>query len=450
MNARHTLRWRLLVMIGIAVTGLWLILAPWLLQGVRSEVQKSLDDRLAASARMVASLMQQQQLVSQQSQSDRASRMPIASPRFPSTLACKVSNLRGEVVALSQGAPEEVLERTPDGYSFREVNGERWRIYTLTVDNLRVTTADQLRIRDSLMNAVVLAAALPFALALIGTLAVVWFGIRQGFRPLNTLSQSVAQRDVHDLEPLAWDGTPAEVKPLVESMNRLLVRIQQGLERERRFTGDAAHELRTPLTAIKTQLQVARMTHGARADHALDQVERAVERLQATLEQLLLLARIEGNVAFDDAPMTTADEITSMALTDVAAKAAQKGIQIHYRTACADKVAAPAALVSTALRNLLDNAIKFSPPDSSIELKIAVERDMVLWTVRDQGPGVPAERMQELTRRFVRLEGQGGSGLGLAIVDAISSRFGGSLSLAQRLPHGLITELRMPLLRERA
>lgn len=446
---RHSIRWRLMLLIGVSVTALWLILAPLLLQSVRSEVQKTLDDRLAASARMVASLMQRQELLDESSEPAWLKQVPVANPAFPANLACKVSTLRGEVVALSQDAPVAVLDQTPEGYSYRKVEGERWRIYTLTSDSLRITTADRVSVRDSLMSSIVLAAALPFALALIGTLVVLWFGIRQGFRPLRQLSQSVAQRDAEDLEALDWQGTPAEVRPLIAAMNRLLLRVQAGQQRERRFTGDAAHELRTPLTAIKTQLQVARMTQGERTEHALDQAERAVERLQATLEQLLLLARIDGNAAFADAPTTTSDEISSIALTDIAAKAKQQQVQIVIDDTCDEPVAAPAALVVTALRNLLDNAIRFSPPGGRVELTARLDQDLVLWTVRDHGPGVPVEQIQSLPNRFLRLDDHGGSGLGLAIVDAISSRFGGSLSLSCNHPHGLIAELRMPIQQQR-
>src|SRR5690606_7954992 len=132
---------------------------------------------------------------------------------------------------------------------------------------------------------------------------------------------------------------------------------------------------------------------------------RAVERLQTTLEQLLLLARLDGNAAFADEPALGADEITSSALTDVSAKASQKGVQIQYQVTCAEPVAAPAALVSTALRNLLDNAIRFSPAGGSVELAVSREQGLVLWTVRDLGPGVPADQLKALTNRFVRLDG---------------------------------------------
>lgn len=444
MNILKTMRWRLMLVIGISVTALWLLLAPWMLYGVRSEVQNSLDDRLAASAQMVASLMQRQDLAAGRAGVNELVDLSVASPQFPPTLACRVNDLRGNVVALSQGAPEQVLQTPADGYVNRELNGESWRVYTVTLGDLQITTADRLSIRDSLMASIVLAAVLPFALALAGTLGLVWFGIRRGFRPLQRLSNTVAGRDVQDPAPLSWDGSPAEVEPLVSEINRLLARVQQTLQRERRFTGDAAHELRTPLAAIKTQLQVARLTEAGRARHALDQAERGVERMHSTLEQLLLLARLEGDAAFSDASRSTADEISKSALLEVQAKVDDKNINLKFLNRCTTPVAAPAALVVAALRNVLDNAIRFAPPGSELVFSATEEAQCCLWLVRDQGPGVKEEYLKELTGRFVHLE-VAGSGLGLTIVDSIATRFGGSLLLRNAEPQGFEVQLRLPL-----
>lgn len=444
MTFQKSLRWRLMVLIGVSVAGLWLLLAPWQLQGVRSEVQKSLDDRLAASARMVASLIAQQQLTGVTGPGEVPKASLVATPVFPPSLACRVSTLRGNLVALSQGAPTAVLDTAAEGYTDREVDGERWRVYTLIAESLVITTADRLDKRDALMMSVVLAAALPFALALAGTLLLLWFGIHQGFKPLRHLSKAVAQRDVQELEPLAWDTAPEEVKPLVAEINRLLQRVSQALQRERRFTGDAAHELRTPLTGIKTQLQVASITQGAQSQHALEQAARAVDTLQETLEQLLLLARIEGNAAFADASGSSADEITSSALLDVTHHAQERQIRINYQNRSSERVAAPAALASAALRNLLDNAVRFSPNQGQIDIHCSLDGNCVLWKIVDQGPGVPADELNLLTERFKRSSGTSGSGLGLAIVEAIANRFGGSLRLANSSPQGLEAQLRLP------
>ncbi|MCW8194741.1 two-component sensor histidine kinase [Proteobacteria bacterium 005FR1] len=440
----RSLRSRLLLMIGLSLTGLWLLLAPWLLYGVRGQVEKSLDDRLAASARMVASLVSRQQLPTTADGELPGDQARVASPHFPESLACRISTLRGDVVALSRDAPGQILESAPAGYSIREVEGQRWRVYTATIDNLRITTADRLSTRDSLMAAVVLAAGLPFLIALFGTLAAIGFGIQGAFRPLQRLTASVADRDLQDSSPLSLSGTPAEVMPLVDEINRLLSRVQRAMQRERRFTGDAAHELRTPLTAIKTQLQVARITKGEASERSLEQAELAVNRLQTTLEQLLLLARLEGDSAFENAQLSSGDEVSLTAVEDIRAKAAEKNLQLKFQLACAEIINAPAALVTTALRNLLDNAARFSPEGGELFLSSHTEGGSCLWIVRDQGPGVDPEHLRELTGRFVHLQ-PGGTGLGLAIVDTIARRFGGSLELANRKEGGFEARFRIPV-----
>lgn len=457
MNLK-SLRWRLILVIVLSLGGLWLLLAPWLLYSVRSEVEKSLDDRLAASAQMVASLVGRQQLSAQSvangvdddsedehpAQRDTTTVPGVVNPPFPASLACRVSTLRGEVLAVSEGAPDDILEGTAEGYSNQEVQGQKWRVYTTTVDGLRITTADRLSVRDSLMGAVVFAAAVPFLAALLATLGVIWLAISNAFRPLNELTHAVAQRDLQSSDILEWDGSPAEVEPLVAAINRLLKRAHEAMQRERRFTGDAAHELRTPLTAIKTQLQVAALTDGKTSKHSLAQAERAVEKLQTTLEQLLVLVRLEGDVSFDDVSHTSADEIGADAILDVTSKAEQKGVQIQFQVECIDDIAAPAALAVTALRNLLENAIRFSPPGRQVILRSEVAGDQCVWTVHDLGPGVPEDQLQQLTRRFSRLQA-GGTGLGLSIVDSIARRFAGRLELQNAATGGFIARLHLPL-----
>ncbi len=452
MRIRRTLRWRLMLVIGSCLAGLWLLLAPWLLHSVRTEMEKSLDNRLAASARMVASLVSRQQLLtgasddangSPNSVSDMTSTQPVQ-PEFPSSLACRVSTLRGDVLALSQDAPTRILESAPDGYSVEEVEGQRWRVYTITVDDLRITTADRISTRNSLMTAVVIAAVVPFLIALAGALVATWFGIQRAFRPLNELTFSVGTREDHDLDPLQWSGTPAEVKPLVDEINRLLARAQEAVRRERRFTGDAAHELRTPLTAIKTQLQVAKLTNGDESRHSLAQAERAVGKLQSTLEQLLLLARLDETPSLDDAARASADEICIEAIQDVAALAQQRNIKINYRAAAPVVVQAPAALAITALRNLLHNAVRHSPDGGQVTLTFDANGSEGMWTVLDHGPGVPPEKLQQLTERFIHLT-PGGSGLGLAITDAIAKRFKGALVLDNGESGGLVARLQLPV-----
>lgn len=435
-----SLRWRLILLTSFALAALWLLLAPWLLLGLRAEFQKSLDDRLAASAAMVASLMQRQQLQASMSSEPVP---PVAKPDFPGSLACRVSTLRGEVIALSQDAPTAALSTQTDGYSEQEVNGEIWRVYTLTEGELRISTAERLSTRHALMASVITAAVLPFALAFAGTIALLWFAMRRSFRPLVRLSRSVATRDLRDTQALQWSGEPAEVKPLVDEINRLLHRVREALSRERRFTANAAHELRTPLAGVHTQLQVAQLSEGENAEHALRQAQRGLDRLQATLQQLLLLARVDEDPALDDGEQACTDDISAAALTDVQRKAGEKQITIRYLDHCRKQAAAPAALLTAALRNLLENAIHHSPEHTTIELECTAQDHYCIWVVRDEGPGVAEHQLVEITQPFVHINGRG-SGLGLSIVDAVARRFGGSLELRNRAHGGFEAELRIP------
>jgi signal transduction histidine kinase len=441
-----TLRWRLTLTLSIGVTLLWLLLASALLWGVRNQVQHTLDSRLAASAQMVASLMEQQQLV-------RASASPVSSesapanlvalPPFPASLACRVTTVNGSVLAQSRSAPAGMLNDVPSGYSSQEVDGEHWRVYRYLQDDLEVVTAERLATRDNLMNAIVMAAALPFVLALAGTLAIAWIGIKRSLAPLRQLGAHIAARDTRLLQPLVWKRAPTEIQPLLEEINRLLARVGDAMQRERRFSGDAAHELRTPLTAINTHLQVAQLTEGDQATHALEQAARAVERMHGTVDQLLLLARLDSNTTFDDVMTAEGRDIAEAVCEELCTRTGSARIHINRCTESMP-VIVPAALLAVALRNLLDNALRFSPPESVVEFDMARDKASAVFRIRDYGSGVPPQELTRLTHRFVTLQAPGGSGLGLAITETIAVRFGGQLRLRNAEP-GLEAELRLPL-----
>lgn len=445
-KAKDYLRWQLLWRIGISVLLMWLLLAPWLLLSVQKEMQNTLDNRLAASAKMLMSLMSQYDLDPLVNGTQR-------SPLFdqtdnldlPATLACKVANVAGDIIAVSHDAPESVLTTTQQGYQNRMQDGEPWRVFNLSQAGLTITTAERLETRDTLMRSVVIAAGLPFFLSLAGTLAVVWFGILHGFKPLHSLSESMARRNTEDLTSLVWEQRPAEVRPLVDEINRLLQRMQQSLLRERRFTGDVAHELRTPLAGIKTQLQVARLTDGGKAMHALLQAEKATDRLQRTLDQLLLLARVEGDGQLTETARLPVAEINNMALSDVQHLAKQHQVTLRFNDDVDEKIQASAILLSAALRNLLENAIRHAPENSVVTLSATEQQGQLHWTVEDEGPGVSEKLLSDLTRRFVHGHQNSGSGLGLAIVDAIVRRFKGELHIKNGVAKGLLVTISIPL-----
>ena len=437
-----SLRNRLLLILGGTFIVLWSLAALWLLGDLRREVNVALDERLASSARMVAGLLEQlpQPLLS--------SPNPLTAMELglESGLVCQVRSLRGEVLVRTPNMPNQNMLEYATGFHEISFSGERWRTFTLKRENLWVTTADRVDERQILQSSIIFAAALPVALALLGSLLLIWFGIGRGLSPLQTLRAVLAERDAQDLQPVHVERLPKDLQPLVATINQLFTRIAAALERERRFTNDAAHELRTPLTAIKTHIQVAQMSPAQGAAYALQQAETAVERMQRTLEQLLLLARVEGAQDFDQAACSSAQTIARHALADLIGVPGNERIEVHSGLSEDVHIALPESLAVAVLRNLLDNALRYSPADSPVELLLAVEGQRLCLRVRDAGLGLSSEQFEQAKQRFwSTASAERGSGLGLAIVQAVCQRYGGQLLLQAAPNAGLDAIVYLPL-----
>ncbi|MBC2693307.1 MULTISPECIES: ATP-binding protein [Pseudomonas] len=436
-----SLRLRLSLTLGAAFALIWALAAAWMLSDLRNQMMFSLDQRLVASARMVAGLLEQLPNVPSKGEGTHFSAEQL---NVPGGMACQVSSLRGEILARSHNHPEQALEAEKMGFHDQIIDGAPWRSFTLARGDVRITTADRQIEREALNMSILLAASVPVAVALLGCLCLLWLGIGQGLAPLNRLREALMRRNADSLEPLQLQAFPSELKPLLETQNQLFQRIGKAIERERRLTGDAAHELRSPLTAIKTHLQVARMTEGAARDQSLARAEEGADRLHRTLEQLLLLARVEGSLSFDDGVQCNAEQVARLAIQD-ASSGDRRRIQLHVPPGCSQApLQMPSVLAIAALRNLLDNALRHTPDEGPVELSLETTANRVRFQVRDHGPGIADDDLQHLTQRFWRNGGSTGCGLGLAIVQAIVQRCDCVLHFDSR-PDGLRVELTMPL-----
>ncbi|HZM36800.1 MAG TPA: ATP-binding protein [Burkholderiales bacterium] len=276
-----------------------------------------------------------------------------------------------------------------------------------------------------------LAAALP-ALAL-----AIWLGVGSGLRPLRELRDQLAQRSPTDLAPVESARTPAEIEPLVAELNRLLGRIGETLQRERRLTADAAHELRTPLAVLSTQAQVARRaTSDTARDEALDALAAGAERAARLIEQMLTLARLESGQ-----PQGAMQRVELRALArEVAAELAPRALHKHIELALEEgpptEVSGHPGLLTVLLRNLVDNAVRYTPAGGSVWVGV---RAPATLEVRDSGPGVPAAELPRLGERFHRLapQGEAGSGLGLSIVLRIAELHGAHVRFGNATEGGL-------------
>lgn len=395
-----TLKRRLVLGLGLALGVLWASAAGLLFLDLRSQVSDTLDERLAASARMVAGLVARQPELLEQ----RSDFTELVEPDSEG-VACQIRAAGGEVLVRTEGADSQALADTEPGYRDATINSERWRLYTLEHNSLHITTADRMNERNELRQGILLVLVAPFALALAGGIGVVWFAISRGLAPLERLSREVAQRSPSMLTPVDIGSAPAELQPVVSTLNNLLARVNDAIRREQHFAGQAAHELRTPLTAIKTHLQVAQR-QAPDASQALDQAEAGILRLQRIIEQLLMLARIE-RPGVDNHERVAVETIIHQAMVDLPDS---RRVRVEAPPSLPE-MPVPAPLASTALRNLLENALRHGARDEPVDLRVEQNGSDLVMTVTNR---VGESGRGDLPRS---------DGLGLTIVRAITERF---------------------------
>jgi len=444
-----SLRLRLLLIIGVSLTALWTMVATWMFMDARRSLRDALDNRLAASARMVAGLVAQ--FPEPQNISPTGSKPLDVVAR--DGVACEVSLVRGavtvETLARTAGSPE--LTGAPPGFSTQVHGNKRWRTYVLRQGDIQIATADSIETREELVKALVLSAGVPFVVALFGTLIVLWFGITRGLAPVERIRGLLANRRPGDESPLPKVNAPVELRPLLRTIEQLLERLQAAIVRERRFTDSAAHELRTPLTGVKTHIQVARLAsqrpgETATLDAALVNADEGVQQLENIVQRLLELARLDAESGQVEVSQP-ADAVYKAidALKHVHAISANR-VQVQG-TELSSPVRAGQQLLVAAIQNLIDNAIRYGPSDSPIFVRIGSQSDgTVSISVLDEGSGLGEEERSQAIGRFWRGDSKvPGYGLGLSIVNAIARRYGGKLDLLERSGGGLEARLTLPM-----
>jgi two-component system sensor histidine kinase QseC len=257
------------------------------------------------------------------------------------------------------------------------------------------------------------------------------------------------------LNPVAVPDVPAEMQPLVAELNGLLARIERMVQSERRFTADAAHELRTPIAAIRAQAQVALGAGGdaAQRDLALHTTLAGCDRAAHLVDQLLALARLEAGTTALAAEVCDVRVQAQLVAADLAPAALARGQDLELETQgdAGSSVCAPPAWLTMLLRNLLDNALRYSPDGARVLVRVVCTPERVVLEVHDSGPGMASADLQRLGERFFRVLGhtQTGSGLGWSIVRRIADVTGAQVTVqASALLGGLHVQVAWPSLRK--
>jgi two-component system OmpR family sensor kinase len=336
------------------------------------------------------------------------------------------------------------------GFSDSRVAGVRLRIYTLQTPENTIQIAQDLDARQARARELAFSAVLPvLLLGPLLMLAVGWV-ISGSLAPLARMRRQVAMRAATDLSPLTANGVPEEVQPLVTELNALFGRLRETLEAQQHFVADAAHELRSPLTALKLQLQAAERARDEPSRRAaIQQLGAGIERAIALVEQLLALARQEGAGPGASEPVELeelAREVVSELLPTAHARQIDLGLAERSEDAPVEVITVRDSL-HLIVRNLVDNAIKYTPAGGRVDIALGRDGDATWLAVEDSGPGIPEPERVRVFDRFHRLPGTdaAGSGLGLAIVQTVARQLGVQVKLGPAASlGGLRVELRFP------
>jgi len=301
---------------------------------------------------------------------------------------------------------------------------ERWIV---------VEVAETTEKRTQLANKIVASVILPQFVIIPLAVMLVWFGLSRGLRPLTRLRQTIEAREPADLSPIATRRVPEELEPLVEAFNAMLERMKKNVEAQQRFVADAAHQMRTPLTGLKTQAQFAiRETDPEALRHALRQIAVGVDRAGRLVNQLLTLARTEGGEPAQQRhePLDLAALIRDV-VEDWVMVAIEKGIDLGYEADNDAMIMGNAFLLRELAKNLIDNALRYTPRGGHVTCRILNNQVSVVLEVEDDGIGISEEQAELVFERFYRVDDAmtEGSGLGLAIVQEIAMQHGSRASL---------------------
>ncbi|HXJ10619.1 MAG TPA: ATP-binding protein [Burkholderiales bacterium] len=324
-----------------------------------------------------------------------------------------------------------LLPEAGSGFETVAVSGRDWRVFTLVREDKTVQVAAPESLRQDRSAAMALRILVPFLVALPLFAVLIWVLVGRELQPLGAIAADLRRRDPSSLAPLPARLLPAEVAPMVSALNGLLERLRTAIETQKQFTADASHELRTPLAALQLQIElVERARSEEERREALDTLRAGARRATRLAEQLLTLARMEPEAA--QAPTAVALERLAAAVgAELEPLAERKRIALRFAGLDPATVRGSEAALQTLARNLVDNAIRYTPPGGEVTLRTGTREGTPFLEVQDSGPGIPPAERERVFDRFYRLAGAGveGSGLGLAIAKCIADAHRASIVL---------------------
>jgi len=330
-------------------------------------------------------------------------------------------------------ARAELPQRAVLGFSTVQARGTSYRLFSVAAGAQVIQVAQDLAARRQMAGTLALRTVSPIVLLVPLLMLLVWWVVSASLAPVSRVRQQVAARQADELGELGEQDLPDEIRPLVHELNLLFHRVRQAFDAQKNFVADAAHELRSPLAALKLQVEgLRRAADDSAREVAVNRLSAGIDRATRLMEQLLVLARQQASSAVD--AKTGPVDLTALArlvVADLAAPALLRRIDLGLVQADEGVVIGHEDALRVLLRNLLDNAIKYTPVGGTVNLAIQRREGQTVLTIDDSGPGIAAQDGQRVLDRFYRVSGaQGnGSGLGLAIVKTIAHLHHATLSI---------------------
>ena len=419
--------------------------AAWLsFEGGAEEAQELFDARLATSARVLEAFLARQvehstiaspiviTLPSPLEVDDHDTPNPLGH-HYETKIAFQVWSNR-DLLVRSASAPATFFAPLAAGFSDQEFAGNTWRVFTLHSGKVWIQVAERSDVRIELSEKLAFAATVPLiagTVVLVGLLSLL---IGYGLAPLASLAQIIEARQPDAVSPIALARVPAEIAPVLDALNGLLRRVGDALERERRFTADAAHELRTPLAALKVHAQnAARAERPDERQASLDHMLAGLDRTVRLAEQMLAYSRVAAAGKPEQATVKLR-ALVAEAVEQLQARIRERSLRVEQCAEPADdqaEVRGDRDRLGSLIGNLLDNAVRCAPDGSAVGIALSRAGTEVSLAISDEGPGIPPELRDRVFESYYRIPGSpgSGSGLGLAIVREIARAHGAPVEI---------------------
>ena len=395
---------------------------------VRAKTNQLFDAELAQSADILI------QIAAHEAEETRINlRHRDAGHPYQIRIAFQIWNESKVLVLRTANAPLAPMAPFEEGYRDSNIADQAWRVFSRwdAQHDYLIQVGELQAVRDNIAHGIAINMLSPALLGIPLVSVLLWIAVSHGLKPLTALVRQLEQRPADAIDPIPA-AAPKELSPLINALNRLFDRVARAFEMERRFTADAAHELRSPLAALKTHVQVALgATSDAARDQALNQAVAGVDRATRLIEQLLTLARVDPGAMIGGKSKLDLRGIVKQCLAGIAPKALEKNISIMLAESAPCWIAGDEHMLEVLARNLIDNAIRYTPGGGDVEVSVSQTAGQISLNVTDSGPGIPPEERRKVFGRFYRILGTGesGNGLGLAIVEQIARPHGATISL---------------------